>query len=644
MTTTSTPSKLLIRLLATLAALLAVALLAAACSSADTQTAQVAGDADPPVAEADTSTPDPQPTTSTTSTSTTAPPEMVETIEWTDCGRLQCATVDVPIDYEDPDSETIAIAINKRSADRPEERIGYLLTNPGGPGATGLGHVQQAEGLYDSAILDRFDIIGFDPRGTGESEPALSCGTDAEQSAIIEASKSDAGYPEYPSPEYLVLGEALIDLCFAESGPAFSRVHAEYVARDMDEIRAALGADEISFHGLSWGAHIGVWYATLFPDHTRAMVIDAALDPTQVGHTRIEMATAYEGLFRQALEACDSTCPIYNDGDPVAYYLNAIEKFDLVAEAMGEGGNLGNALLEPVYSAGSYPALWEAIFELGDNDNPLPFVELGSTAGSNPTAAELAIVERHDWTRTSANCVDEFVLHPQVTRDYLLTEEVVIEQPLLNAAFAGLAPADESTGPDLNFCAFLQPTAPASFTGTFDGGNVPIVVVANAFEGPVPYGQSKTMASKVLADGYLVDVLGSRGHVVYPLNQCVVDIVDAHLLTLALPNDAVTTCEAESLTDDLGDNGAVVTGDAFDKLAEQRFGQCVGRVMAAIGDIDEAQARATLVCEALINAAVNAEGPSGLENVTLLDRLLDQAIEDAQNLPLTELGSDTDDE
>lgn len=598
--------------------LLAVVILLAACSSSAEVDTGSPATTEVPKAQQD---PPDQPATAEPAIApetTGAPDAQTPTdLEWSDCGSLQCATVDVPIDYTDPDSETIAIAINKREANSVDERIGFLLTNPGGPGETGLDFVEQAEGFYPPDVLDRFDIVGFDPRGIGKSEPTLSCGTDAEQDAIVDAFDGDPTDPL--SPELLATGEALIQLCFANTGPAFSRVHAEYIARDMDVIRNALGAEQISFHGLSWGAHIGTWYASLFPDRTRAMVIDAALNPTQVGHTRVEMQMAYDGLLRQAIEACDESCPIYNDGDPVGYYLGAIEKFDLVAEALGDNGNLFGTLLGPVYGADLYPSLWNALWELGENDNPMPFVELGSSGDSGePTADQVATFEKHQWANRSANCVDEFVLHPQVTREYLLTEEVEISQPLVDAAQQSIIDANdvdaEETSLPIDFCAILQPHAPAPFTGAFDGGDVAIIVVANAFEGPIPYGQSKTLATEVLSNGYLIDVLGSTGHVVYPSNDCVVEIVNAHLINLELPASVETTCDEQNSSE------ITPTREMMSSICREIVAEEVPVVLT-----DE---QVSSICSTTLDRAVAERGEAVFDDDEYLSALLEEVVEE----------------
>ena len=169
--------------------------------------------------------------------------ERSEGIEWSPCeDGLRCGFVQVPADYRDPDADNINIAVNVRRADFQDERVGYLFVNPGGPGGSGLELVQNSEFAFDYEILDGFDIIGFDPRGVGASEPEFACGAPGEQLALLNSIDGDID-----TPEETATGEAAANLCIESMGPVGGLLHSEYVARDMDEIRKALGAEQISY-------------------------------------------------------------------------------------------------------------------------------------------------------------------------------------------------------------------------------------------------------------------------------------------------------------------------------------------------------------------------------------------------------------
>ena len=301
--------------------------------------------------------------------------ERSEGIEWSPCeDGLRCGFVQVPADYRDPDADNINIAVNVRRADFQDERVGYLFVNPGGPGGSGLELVQNSEFAFDYEILDGFDIIGFDPRGVGASEPEFACGAPGEQLALLNSIDGDID-----TPEETATGEAAANLCIESMGPVGGLLHSEYVARDMDEIRKALGAEQISYLGFSYGSTLGVWYATLFPESVRAMVVDGADNPVDKADTQqdrvdeaVEEWEGFEELMEQVLTACDnSVCPMHSEGDPIAYYKSAVEKLHLVNSAAGDVPYAGFlAVLTTLYGEGLWPALWQALYELNENDDP----------------------------------------------------------------------------------------------------------------------------------------------------------------------------------------------------------------------------------------------------------------------------------
>ena len=162
-------------------------------------------------------------------------------------------------------------------------------------------------------------------------------------------------------------------------GPVGALLGTEYVARDMDEIRKALGADQISYYGVSYGSSVGAWYATLFPESVRAMVVDGARNPVEQATTQqervdaeVEEELATETLLEKALTACaDPKCPIYNDGDPVGYFYEAVTKLGLVNAAMDNYPPAGYfGVISTLYSEEKWPDLWQGLFELNENDDP----------------------------------------------------------------------------------------------------------------------------------------------------------------------------------------------------------------------------------------------------------------------------------
>ena len=227
----------------------------------------------------------------------------------------------------------------------------------------------------------------------GASEPAFACGDPGEQIALLSTIDESSD-----TPEEMAAGEAAANLCIQSMGPVGGRLHTEYVARDMDEIRQTLGAEQISYYGSGYGSALGGWYATLFPESVRAMVVDAASNPVDEATTieesiaeSIETSRPIEEILERALQACaDPECPIYNDGDPVGYYMEAAAKLDLVNSAAGgypSAGYLG--VISALYAEELWPVLWQGLFQLNENDDPAILLELAmrQSAVRNPGAS-----------------------------------------------------------------------------------------------------------------------------------------------------------------------------------------------------------------------------------------------------------------
>lgn len=189
--------------------------------------------------------------------------------------RAQCATVKVPLDWSKPKGPKIGIFVARHRATDPARRIGVLMSNPGGPGTPGSDDALYADdpiGGYTPAMLQRFDMIGFDPRGIGRSQNAECDETIAD--AIPARPRSATEFERLRT-----LNGRLADSCLNRTGSLAAHMDGESVARDMDAIRAALGERRISFLGHSYGTFLGERYARLFPGRLRALALDSAMDP-----------------------------------------------------------------------------------------------------------------------------------------------------------------------------------------------------------------------------------------------------------------------------------------------------------------------------------------------------------------------------
>ncbi|MEU3724091.1 alpha/beta hydrolase [Streptomyces sp. NPDC031705] len=203
----------------------------------------------------------------------------------------ECATVKVPLDYQRPRGRTIDLAISRIKSPDPARRHGVMLLNPGGPGGSGLDLPLMMDEAMPKEVRERYDLIGFDPRGVGASSP-ISCGlTDAEQSI-------DRPYRPETFPSDVAWARTVADKCREKAGAVLPYITTRNTARDMDAIRSALGERKISYVGYSYGTYLGAVYTQMFPSRTDRFVLDSGVDPQRLWRGMLQVwATEAEPAF-----------------------------------------------------------------------------------------------------------------------------------------------------------------------------------------------------------------------------------------------------------------------------------------------------------------------------------------------------------
>lgn len=188
---------------------------------------------------------------------------------------FQCATLEVPLDHAEPGGKKISLALVRLPTEGARE--GIMLTNPGGPGGSGLDFMRDFAADLDKEVkLGDFDLVGFDPRGVGASSP-VDCYEDADMDEWMYLDDTPDNAREQAL--YAKWGEDDTDACVAKYGTELRHYSTEATARDMDLIRAAMGEEKMSFLGISYGTHLGAVYASLFPDRVQSMMLDGGYDP-----------------------------------------------------------------------------------------------------------------------------------------------------------------------------------------------------------------------------------------------------------------------------------------------------------------------------------------------------------------------------
>ncbi len=241
-----------------------------------------------------------RPTDAPSTTSTTEP-----SVTWGPCpgGSGDCAVVEVPRDHAHPELGTFDLLIARQRARKPSERIGLLFTNAGGPGAESSWLASDAEWYFSDVVLDRFDIIGWDPRGTSGSRPKFDCTDD------IDAYFSLDPTPDSPSAraEIVSAAKTFVDACVENVGDLLPYIGTVDAARDIDFVRRLLSEDTASYLGFSYGSELGAAWVTMFPDTVRAAVFDAAADPTlDVIDWLTFQSIGFENSLDAFLDECDA--------------------------------------------------------------------------------------------------------------------------------------------------------------------------------------------------------------------------------------------------------------------------------------------------------------------------------------------------
>ncbi|HEX5404294.1 MAG TPA: alpha/beta hydrolase [Pseudonocardiaceae bacterium] len=221
---------------------------------------------------------------------------------------LECSRLRVPLDYSDPKGPTITLGVMRVRATDKADRIGSLLTNPGGPGGSGLELVANLRKTWSATDLaKRFDLIGFDPRGIGSSQPAVRCLTGQQQDQVrasdLDDDTSPAGIAAYEKQQQQYAAACAANTTFGKR--MLANIGTRDVAKDMDVLRSALGDPKLTYLGYSYGTLLGSTYAEDFPKNVRAMVLDGAVDPTEnVVQETVAQGTGFQNAFDQFAKWC----------------------------------------------------------------------------------------------------------------------------------------------------------------------------------------------------------------------------------------------------------------------------------------------------------------------------------------------------
>ncbi len=451
-----------------------------------------------------------------------------QVLHWTACQKtFQCATARAPMDWQHPAAASIRLALIRKTASGT--RLGSLLVNPGGPGASGFDFIRNnLDYAVDATLRQHYDIVGFDPRGVNRSS-AVTCYSQPAQmdTFLYGIPAAPFGTPQYVN-ELNAQFTTFAQSCLKHTGPLLGFVDTVSAARDLDLLRAVLGDKKLNYLGYSYGTYLGATYAGLYPKNTGHLVLDGAVDPTTSDFEVLKaQAVGFENALRAYLKDCltRSSCPFRGSVDQAAttigQLMTQVGQHPIRAT---DGRLLGSstlfyAIILPLYSKTDWKYL-DTLFtnvEAGKADYAFRLADAyndrkpdGSYA-SNSTEAFIAI-----------NCLD---YRPDTSYQ------------ILQAQAAALTAAAPIMGKAMSFsptCAGWPFPATRDHVAITAAGSAPILVVGTTNDPATPYAWAQSLAHQ-LQNGHLVTYHG-EGHTAYnKSNSCVNNAVDAFFVSGKVP-------------------------------------------------------------------------------------------------------------
>ena len=457
-------------------------------------------------------------------------------LNWAVCGgSFRCATLTVPLDYSQPGGATIKLAVLKLPASG--QRIGSMVTDPGGPGASGVDFARQARAIFSDSLREHYDVVGFDPRGVQRSSP-INCLTDQQWDDYLAA---DGTPDDAAEQNQLVAWDKTFTAGCASRSNAQVLKHVSTVetAKDLDILRAALGDPKLTYFGFSYGTMLGAVYADLFPTHIARMVLDGAMDPS-IGNVGLAhgQAKGMELALTRFVEDCDkqSDCPL-PDGtqaglDKIQSWLDGLDSKPLptgdakrpLTQALGLGA-IFSYLYFPAY--GDWDTLRAGLQDAFDGDGST-LLQMYDERNDRNDAGHYTTNLYSAYNAISAL---DYPDRPDVTQVKTLADQWSKEAPIAGASLA--------------WATLLYNYWPVPATGRpheiHAPGSPPILVVGTTYDPATPYPWAQALA-KQLSKGVLLTRVGD-GHTGYGKGSDCTDQAVNHYLVSGTTPPAGTVCQ-----------------------------------------------------------------------------------------------------
>jgi pimeloyl-ACP methyl ester carboxylesterase len=445
-------------------------------------------------------------------------------LAWADCGGgFQCGRVTVPVDWAHPDGATLRLAVLRKAA--TGTRLGSLVINPGGPGVGGAGWLRQAADSFGDALKSAYDLVGWDPRGTGDSSP-VHCLDDRQldQYYAVDATPDDPAEEQ----QYVASQRDFAQACEANTGAILAHVDTLSTVRDMDVLRAAVGDRVLTYYGASYGTYLGAWYVQEFPWRVGRIVLDGAVDPSLTFDQYSEgQAVGFNRAVRAYLQDClsQSGCPLRGTVDDAMAQLQALlARADSAPLPTSSGRLLTQALMatglaQGMYAQPSWPTVTRGITQALRGD--------GSTL--------LALSDQYTERDRQGHYGEDLTAYsPIYCLDHAVSgsvDQILARSRALGAKYPPLGDFIESGAVQ---CLEWPLKAVMPAQRLTAAGAAPVVVVGTTDDPATPYEWAKSLASQ-LSSGRLLTRTG-QGHAAYRQgNACIDTAIDRYLVQGSLP-------------------------------------------------------------------------------------------------------------
>ena len=452
-------------------------------------------------------------------------------IAWKDCGGgFQCGTLDVPLDYDHPDARKISLSLLRARAKDTANRIGSVLLNPGGPGESGIeflrGDVSSLNGLNQ-----RFDLVTWDPRGVAASTP-VTCidGPQLDRYLALDTVLDD---PQEKQDAIQAMKDFAAG-CQKRSGDLLPFMDSASTARDMDQIRIAVGDDKLTYLGFSYGTYIGQWYAHLFPTKIRALSLDGIVDPTvPANDSLLAQTVGFEQNLQAFVTNCraSSTCGYGRTGDPGAKLLALMQRLDSNPIKVG-GRELTRALAMTGVLVSLYDqSLWR-------------YLDQGLTAAENGDGRVLMLLADAYNHRSSDGTYSNLfngAFHSAYCLDWPVPGDIA-EYDKLGPAFTKASALFGPWSQYANLQCGYWPVKPRNGQAALTvQGAPPILLVGGTNDPATPYAEAVAVSKQI--QGSVLLTRQGNGHTSYDSSSCAHAAEDAYLISLRLPA-AGTVCSS----------------------------------------------------------------------------------------------------